>query len=518
MRNFLWNNISSPLRKTRKVAGRGSRLARPPENWYYTTMLKNKRMDLGRKGGFLLAGLVLGGLALVVWMILGSLDVDDPWLAPSEKITHIGPRASFTLEAKDQGSGLKELRVAVTQAGQEREVLRRSFPPEGEAGSPVKIPVALDPKALGLKEGKVTLSVSAVDRSWRNFFQGRETRLTWDAEVSLVPLSVSFVAMSHLLRPGGAGLIVYRVNKPPRESGLQINKRFFPGYPLAKGPEGTYGAFFALPMDAPTLLPAELVARGGPGNEAKQSVSLRLTPRRWRADKMNLSENFLQQVAAKFPEASQGDLLKTFLEINNKLRQANHDKVRRACAVNQPQALWSGAFQRFQGKPMARFGDRRTYIFQNRAIDAQIHQGEDLASLVHSPVPAAHNGVVVMAEPLGIYGNTVIMEHGQGVFSMYSHLSRMDVKTGERVEKGKTLGLTGATGLAGGDHLHYSVMVHGDFVDPLEWWDPQWARDQVDKVWAQAGAPAAPAVAAPAVSPQPKSKKTKAGAARKRQR
>jgi murein DD-endopeptidase MepM/ murein hydrolase activator NlpD len=482
-------------------------------------MLKSKRLNLGRKGGFFLVGLVLGGLALVVWMILGSLDSDDPWLTPSEKIASIGPQASFTLEAGDRASGLKELRVAVSQAGQEREVLRRTFPPEGEAGSTVKIPVTLNPKALGLKEGKATLSLSAMDRSWRNFFQGRGTRLTWDAEVSLVPLSVSFVSMSHLLRPGGTGLVVYRVNKPPKESGLQINNRFFPGYPLAKGPEGTYGAFFALPMDAPTLLPAELIARGGPGSEARQSVSLRLAPRRWRADKMNLSENFLQQVAAKFPEASQGDPLKTYLEVNRKLRQVNHDRVRQVCAATQPQALWSGAFLRYQGKPMARFGDRRTYIFQNRAVDEQIHQGEDLADKINSTVPAANNGLVAMAEPMGIYGNTVILDHGMGVFSMYSHLSRLDVKTGERVEKGKTVGLTGTTGLAGGDHLHYSVMVHGDFVDPLEWWDPHWARDQVDKVWAQAAAQAAaPAAPAPEASAPPKSKKTKASAAKKRQR
>ncbi len=485
-------------------------------------MLKSKRLNLGRKGGFFLAGLVLGGLALVVWMILGSLDADDPWLAPSEKIASIGPQASFTLEAGDRASGLKELRVAVSQAGQEKEVLRRSFPPEGEAGSTVKIPVALNPKALGLQEGKATLTVSALDRSWRNFFQGRETRLTWDAEVSLVPLSVSFVSMSHLLRPGGSGLIVYRVNKPPRESGLQINNRFFPGYPLPKGPGGTYGAFFALPMDGPTLVPAEIIARAGAGNEAKQSVSLRLAPRRWRADKMNLSEGFLQQMAANFPEASQGDPLKTYLEVNRRIRQVNHDRVRQVCAATQPQALWSGAFQRFQGKPMARFGDRRTYVFQNRAVDEQIHQGEDLADKINSPVPAAHNGVVAMAEPMGIYGNTVILDHGMGVFSMYSHLSRMDVKTGERVEKGKTVGLTGVTGLAGGDHLHYSVMVHGDFVDPVEWWDPHWARDQVDKVWALAAAPAAAATPAAAAAPTapspPVSKKIKAKPAKKRQR
>ncbi len=471
---------------------------------------------MGRKSGFLLAGLALGGLALLVWMVLGSLDSEDPWLKPSEKVSVVSPKAAFTLQAGDRHSGLKDLRVAITQAGQERVLLSRTFPPEGKAGSSVEVPVVLDAKSLGLQEGKATFNITAVDRSWQNFFQGRTARLTWDAVVNLVPISVSFVSASHRLQPGGAGLIVYRVNKTPKESGVRVKDHFFPGYPLPKGPQGHYAAFFAIPMDAPASLQAEITAQAGVGNEAKQNVSLRLSPKRWRQDRMNLSEGFLQQVAAKFPETSQGDLLKTFLEINQKKRQANHDKVRQTCAQSQPQPLWSGPFQRFQGKPMARFGDRRTYVFQNRAVDEQVHQGEDLASFIQSPVPAAHNGVVALAEPLGIYGNTVILDHGLGVFSMYSHLSKIDVKTGERVEKGKILGPTGTTGLAGGDHLHYSVMIHGDFVNPVEWWDAHWHRDQVEKVWAQA-ATSDTAAEQPPPSPSVKKKAAK-GAGKKRKR
>ena len=349
----------------------------------------------------------------------------------------------------------------------------------------MEIPVPLDPKALGLKEGKVTLSVTAVDRSWRNFFRGRTSNLTWDAEVSLVPITVSFVAVGHLLTQGGTGFIVYHVNKTPKESGVRVEEHFFPGYPLAKAGEGQYGAFFAIPVDAPGSMQMELIARAGAGNEAKQIVPLRFYPKRWRQDKMNLSDGFLQQVAAKFPEANQGDLLKTFLEVNQKKRQATHDRVRQVCAAGQPQPLWVGAFQRFVGKPMAGYGDRRTYVYQNKAVDEQVHLGVDLASLINSPVPAANNGVVVLAEPLGIYGNAVIIDHGMGVCSMYGHLSRIDVKEGDRVEKGQPIGITGTTGLAGGDHLHFSVLIHGYFVSPVEWWDPHWLKDQVDKVAGQ---------------------------------
>ena len=311
-------------------------------------MLKDKSFNWGKKSWLMLAGLALGGVALLVFLVLGSLDSDDPWITPSEKVTVVVPKSGFTLKAGDRDSGLKEVKVTVTQAGQEKVVVSRTFPPGGEAGSPVEMAVPLDPKALGLKEGKVTIAVNAVDRSWRNFFRGRSATLTWDAEVSLVPINVSFVAVSHLLSQGGTGFMVYRVNKAPKESGVQVGNVFFPGYPLGKGAEGQYGAFFAIPVDAPATLPVELVARAGAGNEAKQVVPLHFAAKRWRQDKMNLSEGFLQQVAAKFPEANQGDPLKTFLAVNNKMRQANHDRVRQVCAKSEPQALWTGSFQRYK--------------------------------------------------------------------------------------------------------------------------------------------------------------------------
>ena len=481
-------------------------------------MFKKKSLFKERKGAFLLAGLALGGLALLAWVTLASLDLEPPWLEASEQVAVVGPNSAFTLKAGDRGSGLKEIKVTISQTGQDREVLRRTFPPGGERGSTENIPVALDPKVLGLKEGKATVTIRAMDRSWRNFFQGRGTSLTWDTEVHLIPISVSFVAASHLLRSGGTGLIVYRVNKTPKESGVRVGERLFPGYPVPKGPQGEYAAFFPIPLDASASLQAEVVARAGAGNEAKQSVSLSLSPKRWRHDKMNLSEGFLNQVAAKFPEAQQGDLLKTFLEVNRNMRQANHDKVRQACAASQPKPLWSGAFQRLQGKTMARFGDKRTYIWQNQSVDEQVHQGDDLASLINSPVPAANNGLVVLAEPLGIYGNTVILDHGMGVFSMYSHLSKVDVKSGEQIERGKTLGLTGTTGLAGGDHLHFSVLVQGDFVNPVEWWDAHWLKDQVEKVWFQGVTPVAAQARKASTDPKTNHPKAKTAKGKKRKR
>ena len=209
------------------------------------------------------------------------------------------------------------------------------------------------------------------------------------------------------------------------------------------------------------------------------------------------------------------DLLGSYLEVNRNLRKLNHELFQKISAQSSPQPLWSGAFRRFFGKPMARFGDRRTYMYQNKAVDQQTHLGEDLASLINSPVYAGNNGVVVYAEPLGIYGQTVILDHGLGVFSSYSHMSQIDVKVGDKLEKGAVLGRTGTTGLAAGDHLHFAINLQGEFVDPLEWWDPHWLKDQVEGVWAGSATAAATGGES---KPAPEQEKDRQGQRQGRQR
>jgi murein DD-endopeptidase MepM/ murein hydrolase activator NlpD len=105
------------------------------------------------------------------------------------------------------------------------------------------------------------------------------------------------------------------------------------------------------------------------------------------------------------------------------------------------------------------------------------------------PIVAAQRGTVVFADYLGIYGNCVIVDHGLGVQSLYAHLSSIDVKAGQAVEKGHTLGRSGMTGLAGGDHLHFTMLLNGQPVNPVEWWDTKWMQDRVFRKIAEAGGP-----------------------------
>jgi murein DD-endopeptidase MepM/ murein hydrolase activator NlpD len=128
------------------------------------------------------------------------------------------------------------------------------------------------------------------------------------------------------------------------------------------------------------------------------------------------------------------------------------------------------------------FAVHRTYYYNNNEIDQQVHLGVDLASTKRAEIKAANRGNVVFAEYLGIYGNTVILDHGQGIFSLYSHLSQIGVAVGELIDKGAVIALSGTTGMAGGDHLHFSILVNGIFVTPLEWWDLQWLQLNIEDI------------------------------------
>jgi len=118
-------------------------------------------------------------------------------------------------------------------------------------------------------------------------------------------------------------------------------------------------------------------------------------------------------------------------------------------------------------------------VYGGKEVDQQVHLGFDLAVTAHAPVVAANSGKVLNASWLGIYGNCVIIDHGMGVQSLYGHLSSIAVKVGDLVEKSQPLGKSGMTGLAGGDHLHFTMLVNGQMVNPVEWWDEHWIQDRI---------------------------------------
>jgi murein DD-endopeptidase MepM/ murein hydrolase activator NlpD len=127
--------------------------------------------------------------------------------------------------------------------------------------------------------------------------------------------------------------------------------------------------------------------------------------------------------------------------------------------------LWNGAFQLpLSSEITSPFGNRRLF---NRQLKSY-HNGVDFRAPVGTPVFAANSGVVKIAENLFYSGNVVIVDHGNLIFTIYAHLSKIEVTAGQQIETGQQLGLTGATGRVSGPHLHWGVKVNGAAVNPIQ--------------------------------------------------
>ncbi|MDX9818596.1 MAG: M23 family metallopeptidase, partial [Desulfococcus multivorans] len=220
------------------------------------------------------------------------------------------------------------------------------------------------------------------------------------------------------------------------------------------------------------------------GNISKAGFYHHIRSKTFKTDLIQLSDNFLAQKMPEFDDS----LFKTpptspvdkFLAINREIRSANAQEFQRLSSISDGTIRWDNAFLRLPNAARkASFADHRDYRYQGETIDRQVHLGIDLASLAHAPVPAGNTGKVVFAGPIGIYGETVVIDHGIGLFSTYSHMNSIQVQPNQMVNRGDIIGTTGTTGLAGGDHLHYGMLVGGVFVNPVEWWDPEWIRNNI---------------------------------------
>jgi murein DD-endopeptidase MepM/ murein hydrolase activator NlpD len=422
----------------------------------------------------LIAGLVAGAIYL-----RPSFESQPPQVrfAPDAEVIGTAP---LEITVGDAGRGLKSLSITLSAGGPETSIAAEQF------ASPVaekKVSVALA-KLPGIKEGPATLRVVARDASLWGWFKGNQAVVERKLTLDLTPPSLELVADDRYISFGGAGAIVYKTSADAAVSGVRVGKHFFPGFPgQIKDKPDHLLVFFAHAYDTPPATRAVLVSTDKAGNTRETPLVYELKDVKYRKSTITLSDSFLQNTVsalARDPAARQGSPKDLFVAVNKTLRKENEDRIAAVTKKASPSILWKGAFtQLSNSKVEANFADLRTYVYKGEAIDTSYHVGYDLSVTKRYPVEAANGGTVALAEDLGIYGNTVILDHGLGLFTLYSHLSAIDVKVGDRIEPKQILGRTGETGLAGGDHLHYGVYLHGVAVLPVEWWDGKWITDNI---------------------------------------
>jgi murein DD-endopeptidase MepM/ murein hydrolase activator NlpD len=385
--------------------------------------------------------------------------------------------APLQIEIADAGTGLKSIAVTLSQGGAEHRLAAEDF---AQPARNRKLSVALA-KAAGIKEGPALLRVIARDAALP---RGNEAVLEKNITIDVTPPTLELVADDRYVNFGGVGVIVYRASADTATTGVRIGEHFFPGFAgQVKDRPDHFLAFFAHPYDTPPEARPLLVATDHAGNTRELRLAYELKDVRYRKSTLPVSEGFVQNKVAPLVAdagARQAALKEVFLAVNRRLRKENEDRIAAITRQATPKLLWEGAFvQLSNSKVEANFADHRTYTYNGEVIDTAYHLGYDLSVTKNYPVEAANRGNVVFTGDLGIYGNTVIVDHGLGLFTLYSHLSSVDVKEGEAVAKRQILGKTGETGLAAGDHLHYGVYLHGVAVLPVEWWDPKWIDDNV---------------------------------------
>jgi murein DD-endopeptidase MepM/ murein hydrolase activator NlpD len=345
----------------------------------------------------------------------------------------------------------------------------------------------------GLKSGPAQIRVDATRPVLFGLRQASVV-LVRPLQVRLEQPSLSVVSTHHYINVGGAEMVVYRVTPDDVASGVRVGDHEYPGFPAAGATVGNIHltdpslrvAFFALRWDDPTSTGIRLYAHDDAGNRAQAALDAKVFPKAPKRSTIDLDDRFLDRIVpaieAGSPEVkASGSRLDQFLVLNGDLRRRNAAKIAALASQTSPDMLWRGdVFYRFANtKAESAFADQRTYLYQGRVVDHQTHLGFDLASFANTPVKAANRGKVIYAADLGIYGNCVIIDHGMGVQSLYAHLSAIEVPVGTMVDKAQELGKSGETGMAGGDHLHFTMLVNGQMVNPIEWWDPHWIQDRI---------------------------------------
>ncbi|MEW6382319.1 MAG: M23 family metallopeptidase [bacterium] len=444
----------------------------------------------------------------LIWSWIRKLESQGPKISHDIKVKYLNKPQTLNFHIEDLGSGLRSIHIAIVQRDSQNEIYSEELPGsllwnrKNTIRKTIQIP--FDPAAMKVKEGPLTFVVTARDYSWRNKLTGNTTIEEQSFTLDRIPPNLVCLSTQHYLNQGGTGFAVYQTSEDSIKDGVQVGDAFYPGFAVkTESNPLAHVVYFALPYDQPDPR-IELISADEAGNEARVSFYYLLKKKAFRQDSLTISDDFLKKKIPQFYAMDNTlpgmSLTDAFLRINNYWRDQSHRQLREICQKSQPECLWKGKFLRLpNAEPSALYADHRIYIYNGSKIDEQTHLGLDLASLAHSPVPAANSGLVIYQGDLGIYGKTIILDHGQNVFSMYSHLSNFSVTAGQKVTIGQTIGITGDTGWAGGDHLHLSMMIGGTFVNPIEWWDEHWIKDNIELKLGILSPPPAPA-AAPAAA------------------
>ena len=304
-------------------------------------------------------------------------------------------------------------------------------------------------------------------------------------------------------------MVFYRSSDSnPGEHGVQVGTSFFKGYPASDWDSafietpGMYFAFFAIPLSFdPNQDRVQLIAKDAVGNQTTASMNFRVRNLRNRERKLAIELGFLDLKVSKHYQklieykaaldasiaedysapTSAEERVRRFKLISQDYRAITEKRLAEIFLKSEAKRYWSGVFSRYGfGTKRYWFGDTVSYEFKGEVLGSYIETGAELVSGPEVLARAANGGKVVFAGDMGMYGDTVIVDHGFGLTSIYSNLSYIACRIDQVLESGDPIGKYGASGFNSGQHLQFEMRLQGVPVRPIEWWDQSWITDHIE--------------------------------------
>jgi len=437
--------------------------------------MQHPDFDNRRINGYSRIMLILVLPFIIVVLAYGAYNlffIPDPVISGLEAFEFLPADETVTIRSENVTS----IDISIYQGGERVELLV-----DKPALSETTYELPVRPKELGLADGTAIVVVKAKSGFLKKI--KHEIRSVIDSQ----PPTLEVLKAPAVLNEGSAGVAVLRASGADAVY-VKLNDLKFRAFEYVSPREresqrhpGTgdarmYHALFPAPFGTESSNVFYAVAEDMAGNKNIKALSTGLIPKKHRTSRITIDKSFIEKIVLPLLNtASISDYKSSFRTVNEELRGKNHTTLIEIAQKSGDRTQWKGRFLQLKNsKVMATYGEERTYFFEGEQVSRSVHLGYDLASFANAPVEAANAGTVLFAGDLGIYGNTVIIDHGLGLMSIYGHLSMMMVSENQPVKKGEIIAKSGATGLAGGDHLHYGILVHGYEVSPLYWWDPKW--------------------------------------------
>ena len=451
--------------------------------------MKHRQKHKGFSLGLLLLLLILIGLGIWTYSKLDSplFEKNAPTINLKES-SFWNINRPLEVEFLDD-TGLKHIELYMSDGTNNIKFAEKTFKKEQKSYT---LKVEFPKVGLSNKNDVFKLSAKATDISKWSFFTGNSNQKQSILTIDNQKPDVFSLITSYGITKGGVGLAIFKAEDKNLDE-LYIETNFGKKFkPTKFYKDGYYAALIAWPITQKRFW-AKVVAIDKAGNKTRARLSFFLKNKKYKESYLKAKDSFINgkifDLAEDRPTLTEHLSPTQKLDFVNRTYRDENDKVIKEITSKIDSNLISDFdikpfYPLKNGKVVASYGDHRYYYYKekNNVISEAYHLGLDLASIRMDDIRITNPGVVVFANYNGIYGNTLIIYHGLGLYTLYGHCSTIMVKRGDLVESGESVARTGASGLALGDHLHISMLVQGVFVRPAEWMDSKWIQTNITDV------------------------------------